>query len=136
MWQSVYYNELHTTSQIKRKGKKKANKHAKTGEEAVLFWELFKFLAAKRQSLKVVREAIIDSARPHAKQWQAGCIGKWRCLLSPLDPMKYSFFFHCKKVFLKLSACFKLMTGVTQISSLSFLLSKMPVPGLIAQTKI
>lgn len=40
MRQSIYCNELHRAFPIKHKGKKKANKHAKTGEEAVLFWEL------------------------------------------------------------------------------------------------
>lgn len=40
MWQSIYCHELHTAFPVKHKGKKKPNKHAKTGEEAALFWEL------------------------------------------------------------------------------------------------
>ena len=40
MWQSIYCNELRIAFPINHKGQKKANKHAKTGEEAVLFQEL------------------------------------------------------------------------------------------------
>lgn len=53
----------------------------------------------------------------------------------PSGSMKYSSLFPCKKGLLKLSDCFEIMTGVTQISSLSSLLSKAPEPGLTAQSE-
>lgn len=65
-----------------------------------------------RDSFEVMRATIIDSALPHAK----AVAGKMRQGMEmpafPLDPMKYSSFFPCKKVLLKLLAFFKIMSGV------------------------
>lgn len=66
---------------------------------------------------------------------QAGCGGQGDAGF-PSGSVKYSSLFPCRKGLLKLSACFEIMTGVTQISSLSSSLSKAPEPGLTARSEI
>lgn len=65
---------------------------------------------------------------------QAGCAEQGDASF-PSGSVKYSSLFPCKKGLLKLSACFEMMTGVTQISSLNSLLSKVPEPAQTAQSE-
>lgn len=66
---------------------------------------------------------------------QAGCGGQGDGSFPSGSVLKYSSLFPCKKGLLKLSDCFGIMTGVTQISSLGSLLSKAQEPGLTAHSE-
>lgn len=101
------------------------------GKRLLMFGDSGLSCQALRDVLGGLGAAVIDSALPQA----GGCSGQGDASF-PSGSVKYSSLSPCKKGLLKLSDCFEIMTGVTQISSLSSLLSKAPEPGLTAQREI